>query len=368
MLLPILLLAVRISPATPDIPFSQPQIATDGRTVGVAFGSSEGVYFVRSADGGKTFAKPVLVAKGKAMLGRHRGPRIAMTPGAIVISAILRKNAAATASHNHHGGAGSAAAKAAPSHSTPDGDLYSWSSTDGGETWSGGNKINDVQDSAAEGLHAMGAGGGIVFSTWLDLRSKGTRLYGSVSKDGGKTWSKNMLVYESPSGTICQCCHPSVIVDSKGNITVMFRNSLAGSRDMYALRSTNRGESFSAAQKMGEGTWVLNACPMDGGGLAINDKGETISVWRRDKDIYLAAGGGAEKKLGSGKDPAIAIGRAGHYVAWTADSTIQLISPTKQAPATLSNEGAYPQLLALPDGKVLAAWEAKGALAIEVLE
>lgn len=368
MLLPALLLAIRIAPDSPDVAFKQPQITTDGRTIGVAFGSSDGVYFVRSGDGGKSFVKPVLVANGKVMLGMHRGPRIAMTPGAIVVSAIVRQNATgtpATAAVEHKGG--DHAGHRPPSHAL-DGDLISWSSTDGGETWSSGIKVNDVPASAREGLHAMAAGGGIVFSTWLDLRGKGTRLYGSISKDGGKTWSKNMLVYESPSGTICQCCHPSAAVDSKGNITVMFRNSLEGSRDMYVIRSTDRGQSFSSAQKLGQGTWVLNACPMDGGGVAVTDEGELVSVWRREKGIYTAGSRGAEKKLGTGKDPAIAVGRSGTYIAWTSASTIQLISPGKEDPATLSSEGAYPQLLPLPSGKVLATWEAKGTLAVEVLD
>ncbi len=46
---------------------------------------------------------------------------------------------------------------------------------------------------------------------WLDLREKGTVLYASKSMDHGETWSKNILVYRSPDGSICECCHPSII-------------------------------------------------------------------------------------------------------------------------------------------------------------
>ena len=372
MLLPALFLAASISPQSPAAQFSQPQLATDGRGVVVAFGSSEGVYFARSVDGGKNFAKPVLVSgAGKVMLGRHRGPRIAMLPGAIVISAIVRtKGAEPTAASSlphkqpDHGGGH------AGHHMPPqglDGDLVSWRSTDGGETWSSGLKVNDVPGSAREGLHAMSAGRGILFSTWLDLRDKGTRLYGSISRDGGKTWSKNMLVYESPSGTICQCCHPSVAMDKSGDITVMLRNALDGSRDMYIVRSTDGGQTFSVARKVGEGTWVLNACPMDGGGVALSDKGEVVTAWRRDKEVFGTRGHGPEMRLGTGKDPSVAIGRAGPYIAWTSASAIHLLTPGKTEPSVLAPEGAYSQLLALPDGKVLAAWESKGTLSFEVL-
>jgi hypothetical protein len=373
MLLPALLLAIRIAPESPEVQFKQPQLATDGRTIGVAFGSSEGVYFARSIDGGKSFSKPVLVSNaGKVMLGMHRGPRIAMVPGAIVISAIMRgkANDAKTASAgapNQEGHAGHHAGHHGPPPGG-DGDLISWHSSDGGETWSNGVKVNDVPASAREGLHAMAAGGGVLFSTWLDLRDKGTRLYGSISRDGGKTWSKNMLVYESPSGTICQCCHPSVAMDTSGNITVMLRNSLEGSRDMYVVRSTDRGQTFSAGQKLGERTWVLNACPMDGGGVAISDKGEVVSVWRREKEIFTTTGSGPEKVIGTGKDPSIAIGKAGTYIAWTSVPGIHALTPGKGDPVVLAAEGAYPQLLPLPNGLMLATWESKGTLAFEVLK
>lgn len=363
-----LLLAVWISSESPDIPFMQPQLATDGRTIGVTFGSRDGVFFARSGDEGKTFSKPVLVSRsGKLMLGRHRGPRVSMTPGAIVISAIVHQKVADKKSvdsnghkHQDHKAHHSASQEV-------DGDLVSWRSTDGGETWSSGTKVNDVVGSAREGLHAMGSGGGVLFATWLDLRDKGTRLYGSVSRDEGKSWSKNILVYESPSGTICQCCHPSVSVDSTGQIAVMLRNALNGSRDMYLVRSTDGAETFSKATKLGEGTWVLNACPMDGGGVAVTAKGNVVSVWRREKEIFTASSSGPEKRIAIGKDPTVAISGSGTYIAWTSALAVHALVPGKSEPIVLSAEGAYPQLIPIQKGKVLAAWESKGALSLELL-
>ena len=65
----------------------------------------------------------------------------------------------------------------------------------------------------------------------------GTKLYGARSRDGGVTWSKNVLIYESPDGTICQCCHPSAAFDPGGQVLVMWRNCLGGARDMYLKSS-----------------------------------------------------------------------------------------------------------------------------------
>jgi hypothetical protein len=77
----------------------------------------------------------------------------------------------------------------------------------------------------------------------------------------------------------------------------MFRNSLAGARDFYLARSKD-GASFTIA-KLGEGTWPLKACPMDGGGIAIAD-GKVVTAWRRNFDIFLARPGQAEKSSAKG--------------------------------------------------------------------
>ena len=194
------------------------------------------------ADAGK---QVVLVSSGAIALGRHRGPRVAILKDAIVISAIAGET------------------KAQP------GSLMTWRSTDDGKTWKRASTINDVAEAAREGLHAMIARpDGSLFAVWLDLRAKGTRLIGSMSTDAGLTWSKNTLVYESPDGTICQCCHPSLSVDEKGGLWVMWRNALNGSRDFYVTSSTD-GVHFTAARKLGTGTWKLDACPMDGGGFCL---------------------------------------------------------------------------------------------------
>src|SRR5437660_2804015 len=161
-----LLLAVHIAPSGAQIEYRQPQLAATADLVAVTFGADKSIYFAASRDRGQTFSAPVKVAEAPMLaLGRHRGPRVAITPSAIVISAMV-------------------GTKMPPGS---DGDLKAWRSTDGGATWSGGVSINDVPGSAREGLHSIAAGTGVLFATWLDLRSKGTRLYGASSKDGGKT-------------------------------------------------------------------------------------------------------------------------------------------------------------------------------------
>ncbi len=340
--------AVTLGPISPDAPAREPQMAAKGSVVALAFGAGNGIYCSVSGDSGKTFAAPVLVSEASIIpLTRHRGPRIAFAGNAIVISAVVGKTLAA----GPH------------AHGLPaDGDLVAWRSTDGGRSWSQGIRINDVPAAATEGLHSLaGDGKGHLFAAWLDKRgAHGTKLFGARSTDGGLTWSNN-LIYGSPEGTICECCHPSVAMDSSGQILVMWRNWLGGSRDMYLARSGD-GVSFSPPEKLGSGTWKLNACPMDGGGLAVY-RNRIVTAWRRDHEIFLASPGAEEIPVDEGVDVAIAAGEAGTYAAWSTPAGIRALAPGEKKPVAIAAKGSFPGVVAVRGG-ALVAWEEDGKIAI----
>jgi len=300
----------------------QPQLAADGATVALAYSDGKLVYAAVSDDGGDTFGAPHAIAGANFMVGRHRGPRVVVKGNRIVVSAIS------------------------------DGMLVAWNSADRGRKWSEASVVNDVPRSAREGLHGMAVGPkGEIFATWLDLRSGGMKVYGALSTDGGGTWSANRLVYASPDGNVCECCHPSAAIDGQGQIHVMFRNWMGGSRDMYLATSTDQGATFRAA-KLGEGTWKLNACPMDGGGLAVGPAGP-VTVWRRDGQIH------AGSVLGEGKDPALAVGLAGQPVyGWTRAGEV-IIDGASMGP------GGFVSLAG--GSQVVAAWETPEGIKVQRL-
>jgi len=345
-----LVLAAQFVPRT-AIDFRQPQLAATNDTVAVTFGSGNTVYFASSADGGKTWGEPVAVAEpGALSLGNHRGPRVVMSRGAIVISVIAGKQ-----------GKGA------------DGDLLTWRSTDRGKTWARAATVSDQPGAAREGLHAMAASpDGRLFATWLDLRNvqpgrAGTELWGATSADAGLTWSKNFVVYKSPGGTICQCCHPSALFDSTGALLVMWRNAIGGNRDMYITRSKDGGRTFTEPEKLGAASWAIDACPMDGGGLVQSADGKIMSVWRREKGVYLAPEGGAETLLHEGKNPAIAASADGLYVAWSSPEGVFARVPGHAEPVLLDREGGFVTLTSIPKGGVVAAWERKGTVQFHTL-
>lgn len=315
----------------------QPQAAVnDEGIVFVAFGSGETVYCCVSQDQGKSFAKPVVVAQVKGLaLGKRRGPRIVAHHAQIVVSAI-----------SHHSG-----------------DLLAWRSADGGNTWSDRTTVNDFPKVAAEGLHAMALSPrGQLFCTWLDLRSKKTEIAGARSTDGGATWDKNQLVYRSPSGTVCECCHPSAAYDASGRLLVMWRNALEGNRDMYLSSSADTGGPFSPAVKLGTGAWRLNACPMDGGALAASTDGTVTTIWRRDRQIIRAVSGKpSEEDLGLGEQPWAAATGAGPYLTWVSrrGGDLWLQRPSDRKPTRVAAGAADPVIAAPPSaaGPIVVVWE-----------
>jgi len=327
--------------AAPHNP-QQPQVAVDAQgSIHVVYGIGDLARYRRSDDGGKSFSKAVeLPAAHDMSLGMRRGPRIAVSDNAICVTVIGGKQ-----------GKGR------------DGDLLAMRSVDGGKFWAAPVQVNDAADSAREGLHAMSAGpNGELCCVWLDLRNGKTEVMASLSADGGVTWSKNVLVYKSPDGSVCECCHPSVAIDSRGRIHVQWRNSVDGARDTYVASSADGCKSFGKASKLGTGTWPLDACPMDGGAIAAGAGGKIASAWRRDKTVFLSLEGEQkEQRLGVGEQPWIATTDAGPFVVWLKKrgDVAYLLVPKSKSPIELASHAADPVIAAGPNGRgpVVAAWE-----------
>jgi hypothetical protein len=320
----------------------QPQAAVDphGR-IYVVFGQGNHIRCATSTDEGKSFKSTAVGTVGSLALGMRRGPRIAANSEVLVVTAIGGKE-----------GKGR------------DGDVLAWRSADSGGTWTGPTRMNAVAGSAREGLHSMAAGpNGLVYCAWLDLRNNRTEIYGVRSKDGGLTWEKDTLVYRSPEKSVCECCHPSVAFAPDGTLYVMWRNQLAGARDMFLVRSTSGGESFGEAEKLGRETWPLNACPMDGGAIAAGANGQVDTVWMRAGAIYAARPGEKERELGRGVQGWTAFGSDGEYSVWLDKRPGKLLAivPGGKMPTILAESANDPVIAAALSGggPVVAVWESK---------
>jgi hypothetical protein len=315
--------------AFPEARQPQAAVAPSGK-IFVTFGVKNAVWCAASADGGKSFAAPVKVGEvGGLSLGMRRGPRVATTEKAVVITAVGGKQ-----------GGGR------------DGDLLAWRPF----------AVNAEPDSAREGLHGMAASkDGNICCVWIDARNKVGQVYGAVSADGGATWAVEKRLYAAPDGPVCACCEPTVAYDPKGGLHVMWRNDLGGARDMYLIDSSDGGKTFAAPAKLGEGSWLVNLCPMDGGGLAGDADGKVTTIWRRKDEVYRCRPGKAEESLGVGEQGWAAAGPDGVYLAWVAGrpGALNLLRPGEAKAVKLADRAADPVVAGPPDGDgpVVAAWE-----------
>lgn len=337
-----LVVAPLLRAAPVEIPnAAQPQlaVAADGR-VWLAFGRGQEIFVARSDDRGATFGGPVRVAAlPSLMLGRRRGPRIAAHGDNLVVTAMA-------------------------------GELFAFRSKDGGKTWTGPSLVNDTRRSAREGLNDLAvAPDGRFFAVWLDLRGERTQLFSAESADGGATWSANQLVYRAPAGsTVCECCHPSARFNAEGALAVMWRNGIEGNRDMWVTQRPAGRSDFAPATKLGEGTWPLKACPMDGGAV-FADRAGFGSVWMRAGEIFLARPGAAEQKLAAGQQPVATPCGPALLVAWQQGPDLWLArQPDQASPARHAAAARFPALISIPgEASALLAYEHGPNIVVEKL-
>lgn len=319
----------------------QPRVAIGGDgTVAVAYGLGSDIFCSVSRKRGRTYGEPLRVASVEGLhLGMGRGPQVAVAAGSLVVAAIGKA-----------------------------GDVVTWRSADGGRSWVGPTIVNRAKHAAAEGLLSVAAGAGdAVHAVWLDLRRSQTDVYVAKSPDGGATWTERPL-YQSPDGHVCECCLPTIAADPDGGVAVMFRNWRDGARDMYFTVSRDGGATFAEAARLGSGTWPLDGCPMDGGGVALRGP-RLLSAWRREKQLYVSTGPGVEVRLGEGRNATIALAATGAAVAWVDGGGIRL-HRTSTAEAAALGPGIAPSLAAAPGAAttLVLAWErpAGGLLVVAV--
>ena len=306
-----------------------PAVAKDANnTIHLVYGSGDSIMYCYSNNKSNSFSTPVCVDTiTKLVASATRGPQIASTKEGVAIIALNNE-----------------------------GNIFSFIKDQSGK-WIRTAKVNDVDAVDKEGFSGLSSDGNDnLFAIWTDLREDNhNKIFGASSGDGGKTWSKNLLVYKSPDSTVCECCKPSVAMQGN-NVYVMFRNLLNGNRDLYLIQSADGGNSFGEAQKLGTGSWQLNGCPMDGGGLAIAANGTAQTVWRRQSKIYSAVAGTAEKEIGEGKGCSIETINGKNVYAWSDDNGNIVCLLPDGSKKTLG-KGILPVMKAVSDDEVVCVWQ-----------
>ncbi len=305
----------------------EPEMSIDSKgIIRIIYGVEEKIFYTFSKDDGKTFAAPVKVAEIMGMhLGMERGPQLATSKDFSIITSTDKQ-----------------------------GNIHSFQLDHKTDRWRKITTVNDIADIAKEGMMDLAADDSNNFyAVWLDLRIEKKNNIAFSSWSPKKGWDANRIIYASPQKKVCECCRPSIAV-SKKSISIMFRNSIEGYRDLYLISSQDAGKTFNKAVKLGEGSWKLQACPMDGGALALDSKGNNKTVWQRDNQIFFAESESPESKIANGKTPRIALLKDGILYSWSSGGELWYKLSGKSAVSLGSGSG----LEILPENShALAVWE-----------
>lgn len=326
--------------AKTEIEGQQPNAGIDPKgVIRMVYGNGEKIYCITSVDQGKSFSKPVSVATvAKMHLGNTRGPQIASSMKFSMITAMDQE-----------------------------GNIHSYILNHLTNQWTTLKNVNDVKQSAPEGLMALTADRNDNFySVWLDLREKHkNNIYFSSFASAKSTWAVNKLVYKSPDEHVCECCKPNIYFN-ENKLVISFRNWLMGSRDIYYTISTDKGKSFGKPMKSGTGTWKLNGCPMDGGGLIINNTGSISTAWQRNGEIFYWTEGQKEVNIGSGRGVSMAQANGAIVVAWKEKEVIKIKNLKTNSLKTVGS-GDSPRVYQLNNGQTFCAWEDNKRIGFAVL-
>ena len=310
----------------PILAGQMPSIVTDqAQLLHLVYGSGDSILYSFSVDHGGVFSVPRLIAVlPKLVCFAMRGPQIAAINGGIIVLACDKT-----------------------------GNMYCYRKMDAGQ-WTKTGRVNDQDNVSKEGFMALSGWGNSAFAVWLDLRDNHNKIYGARSIDGGITWSDNMRIYSSPDSTVCECCKPSVALRGD-SVYIMFRNWLGGNRDMYLIRSADGGRHFGQAEKLGNGRWPLNGCPMDGGGLAIGNNGALQTIWRRNETLYACEPGHQERVIATGRQGAVSKLGGKNIYAWAEQGMIYCLLPDGKKRAL--GKGEIPLISSFSSREVVYIWE-----------
>jgi hypothetical protein len=286
------------------------------------------LYFARSTDGGRGFSAPLRInaTPGELWGFATSRPRIAVSRSGI-IHIFYHAN-------RHDRGAPRQAVDARYTRST-----------DGGKTFEKARTLNafaagrdDGELSEAHCFGTMGvAPNGDVHAYWIDTRHMKSEkdngaVYGIASRDEGKTFEKERLVFENEA---CPCCQLNVAFSPNNKVFVTQRSVVGdGSRNATVARSDDGGRTFAPRVAVSDKKWMIEGCPLKPLNLTVDAKGRIYAAW-----------------FAGEMQP------SGAYFSVSEDKGKTFGKPIALHPdAKLSD---HPQIAVASDGSVRVVWDAK---------
>jgi hypothetical protein len=150
------------------------------------------------------------------------------------------------------------------------------------------------------------------------------RVWIARSRDDGKTFERERVAYNQPTGA-CGCCGLNAFADRSGALYVLYRSATEMvHRDMYLLVSRDKGQTFQGEDIS---KWNVGYCVMSSESFSSGPKG-VLAAWETEKQAYYGRIDPATERLstpiaapGSGENrkyPAVAANAHGETIfVWT---------------------------------------------------
>lgn len=160
-------------------------------------------------------------------------------------------------------------------------------SIDAGRTFSRPVVLNDDQQVTSHRFDSLAIDGtGRVVVAWLDARDrdaakkkgeafKGISLYSSQSFDNGAHFEPNRQIHQHT----CECCRTALAWTGDGPV-VLLRNIFDSSTRDFAVINLDKAEE--GARRVTRDEWRIDACPHNGGSLAVDHEGQLHLTWFTD--------------------------------------------------------------------------------------
>jgi len=148
-------------------------------------------------------------------------------------------------------------------------EIYHKKSTDGGTTWSAATRLTSTLDESSYPDIAIDSSG-TIHVVWYDYTPKNYEIYYIQSTDGGTTWS----AVQRLTWTAGWSFYPAIAIDSDNAIHVVWQDNTPGNYEVYYKRSTDGGATWSAAKRL---TWTSAEPTFPHIAIAI-DSSKTIHV------------------------------------------------------------------------------------------
>jgi hypothetical protein len=139
--------------------------------------------------------------------------------------------------------------------------------------------LRNINRIPSEGFSLAADDKGNVTACWL-----AGKLFANVSHDGGRTFGPNVEI--DPSLDPCDCCTTSCAYAADGRLAVLYREETNNERDMY-LVLWDQAKNRATRTRISTTPWKIDACPMTYYSIVPAGDG-FLAAWPTEGRVYLA--------------------------------------------------------------------------------